>query len=414
MTYGGEGKDHSALVPLRVASPAAAPPASPSRGSCRAVSLLLIAVFQWYSRKAIMVENSVAGKIVSQALDGVVVEPATDRARPDLVVRTRDGATITIEVKWAGEGWPQDVRRAAADVPDPWPADVWLLAHHLSPGAIDWLRERGANWADESGQARIHGPRGLIVIREPQSRDASRKPRRPFKWSPSAMTIAEAVLSSEDRPLRATELAEQCGWSVPQVANVLAAFDQQGWTVKRGAARGPGAHRGLVDADAMLASWSEQLTAHPRPTRTAHRAGRDVMRLLRDDLAPALNRNTRWSLSGWAALELTAPFATATPSLQLYVAESDFAGSLSEALTQAGLREVDEGGRVTFWPADARLFAFTTDRDGIPVASPPRVYADLAGFGARGLDAAAHLKDQAIDPLHVASRGHDMPESIDG
>lgn len=361
-----------------------------------------------------VVENPVVAKIVSQALDGVVVEPATDRARPELVVRTRDGATIMIEVKWAGEGWPQDVRGAAAGVPDPWPSDVWLLARHLSPGAIDWLRERGANWADESGQARIHGPGGLIVIREPQSRDASHKPPRRFTWSPSAMTVAEAILSSEDRPLRATELAEECGWSVPQVANILTAFDTRGWTAKRGAARGPHSHRDLVDADAMLASWSEELTAHPRPSRTAHRAGRDVMNLLREDLAPALNRNARWSVSGWAALELTAPFTTTTPSLQLYVAESDFAGSLSEALAEAGLREVDEGGRMTFWPADTRAFAFASDRDGIPVASPPRVYADLTGFGARGLDAAAHLKDEVIDPLHAVSRRRDTRENHDG
>jgi hypothetical protein len=361
-----------------------------------------------------MVENVRLEKIVSQALDGVVVEPAHGQAEPDLVVRTRDGATILIEVKWAGEGWPQDVRHAADGVPDPWPADVWLLAHHLSPGAIDWLRDRGANWADESGQARIHGPRGLIVIREPQASDASRKPSHPFKWSRSAMTVAEAILSSEDRPLRATELAQRCGWSGAQVANVLTAFDKQSWTLKRGPARGPRAHRDLVDPDAMLASWAQELTQQPRPTRTAHRAGRDVVRLLRDDLAPALNLNTRWSLSGWAALELTAPFVTTTPSLQLYVADGDFAGPLSEALTRAGLREVDEGGRVTFWSVDARALAFATHRDGITVASPPRVYADLAGFGARGLDAAAHLKEQAIDPMHANSRRRETSRVADG
>ena len=360
-----------------------------------------------------MVENIRLEKIVSQALDGVVVEPAGGQAERDLVVRTRDGATIMIEVKWAGEGWPQDVRDAAAGVPDPWPADVWLLAHHLSPGAIDWLRDRGANWADESGQARIHGP-GLIVIREPQTAQAPPRPSHPFKWSPSAITVAEAILSREDWPLRTTELAERCGWSVAQVANVLTAFDKQNWTRKRGPARGPQAHRDLVDLDAMLASWAQELTAQPRPTRTAHRAGRDIMRLLREDLAPALNLNTRWSLSGWAALELTAPFVTATPSLQLYVADRDFAGPLSEALTQADLREVDEGGRVTFWSVDARALTFATHRDGITVASPPRVYADLAGFGARGLDASAHLKDQAIDPLHANSRRRETSRVADG
>ena len=61
-----------------------------------------------------MVENARLEKIVSQALDGVVVEPARGPAEPDLVVRTRDGATIMIEVKWAGEGWPQDVRGSTA------------------------------------------------------------------------------------------------------------------------------------------------------------------------------------------------------------------------------------------------------------------------------------------------------------
>lgn len=361
-----------------------------------------------------IVERSRAGRIVSQVLDGIVVESAAKDAGFDLVVRTRDGTTIMIEVKWAGEGWPQDVLRAAADVPDPWPADVLLLAHHLSPGAIEWLRERGANWADESGQARIHGPRGLIVIREPSAAPASDKLPRPFKWSPSAITVAEAILSSNDQRLRATLLADRSGWSVAQVANVLTAFDKQGWTAKRGAARGPGGHRDLVGADAMLASWSEQLTAQLRPARMAHRAGRDVMGLLSEDLAPALNLKTRWSLTGWAALELTAPFASTTPSLQIYVAERDFAGALSGAITEAGLREVDQGGRVTFWSTDARALAFATDREGVPVASPPRVYADLIGFGARGLDAAAHLKNQAIDPLHLASRGAERSESGEG
>jgi hypothetical protein len=113
------------------------------------------------------------GRVLASALDGVIVEPAEDTARPDLVIRTRDGRSIAVEVKWAGEGWPEDVRRGAAGVPERWPADVVLLAHRLSPGAIEWLRDRGANWADEAGQARIPGPDGLIVIR-----DTARPPRR--------------------------------------------------------------------------------------------------------------------------------------------------------------------------------------------------------------------------------------------
>lgn len=339
-------------------------------------------------------------RILASALDGVVVQSGRGEAQPDLLIRTRDGRSIAIQVKWAGEGWPQDVRRAAADVADRWPADVVLLARRLSPGAIEWLRDRGANWADEAGQARILGPEGLIVIREPARLPREERAPRAFRWSPSAVTIAEASLANNDQPLRATELGPRTGWSVPQAANVLAAFDAQGWTAKRGSARGPSAHRQLVDADAMLGAWSAAVADLPRATRIAHRATRDVMTLLRDELAPALDRATKWAVTGWAGLELAAPLATTTPSLHIYVAENDFAGPLGSAIADAGLREIDEGGRVTFWAADPRVLEFATRRGDIPVASPPRLYADLTALGGRGQDAADHIKEQLIDPLH--------------
>jgi hypothetical protein len=338
-------------------------------------------------------------KILALALGGVTVEPATRDAVADFLIRTRDGRTIAIQAKWAGEGWPQDVRRAAAEVGERWPADVVLLAHRLSPGAIEWLRERGANWADEAGQARIFGPDGLVVIREPAQllRESA---SRPFAWSRSAITIAEAILASEDGPLRVAELANASGWSVAQVANVLKAFDGQDWTVKRGAARGRGAHRELVDADGMLAAWSAAVAAAPRAARIAHRATKDVMTLLHEDLAPALDRSTGWALSGWAGLELAGPFATTTPSLHLYVADTDFAGPLSNAIEEADLREVDEGGRVIFWAADIRVLKLARQIGAVSVVSAPRLFADLSSFGGRGGDAADHVKEQLIDPLH--------------
>lgn len=72
-------------------------------------------------------------QILAKAVDSFIVEPSPGSARPDLVIQTRDGRTIPIEIKWAAEGWPQDVRRAARNMPDPWPANVVLLAHRLSP-----------------------------------------------------------------------------------------------------------------------------------------------------------------------------------------------------------------------------------------------------------------------------------------
>lgn len=339
-------------------------------------------------------------KILASVLEGATVKAAPSDGGADLVVRTRDDRLIEIEVKWAGEGWPQDVRRVAGTVGEQWPENTVLLARSLSPGAIEWLRERGANWADEAGQARIVGPGGLVVIREPAQMPAKGSEPRSFSWSRSAVAIAEAILAHEDRPLRVVELAEESDWSVAQAAKVLKAFDEQGWTVKHGASRGPGAQRRLVDADGLLAAWSAAVADSPRTTRIVHRATKDVMALLRNDLLPALEPTVGWAVSGWAGLELAAPFATTTPSLHIYVADTDFATPLSDAIEKAGLREVDEGGRVTFWAADARILAFSREVKDVPVVSAPRLFADLSSFGGRGGDAADHVKAELIDPLH--------------
>jgi hypothetical protein len=339
-------------------------------------------------------------KILASVLEGATVETARGDSGADLVVRTRDGRATEIEAKWAGEGWPQDVRRVATSVGERWPENTVLLARRLSPGAIEWLRERGANWADEAGQARIIGPDGLVVIRELALLPDKGSARRSFTWSKSAIAVAEAILAREDRPLRVVELAEESDWSDAQAAKVLKAFDDQGWTAKHGASRGPGAQRRLVDADGLLAAWSAAVADSTRATRIAHRAAKDPMALLRDDLAPALERTVGWAISGWAGLELVAPFATTTPSVHIYIADTDFASPLSDAIEEAGLREVDEGGRVTFWAADARILTFSRQVEDVPVVSAPRLFADLSSFGGRGGDAADHVKEELIDPLH--------------
>lgn len=337
--------------------------------------------------------------ILAAALDGTPIEIAAGAKSPRIAIRTPNERTVAFDVRWAGEGWPQDVRNAAADVAEPWPAEVVLVARSLSPGAIEWLRAREANWADEEGHVRILGPDGLVVIREPQRRSVERRVAPSFGWSSSAIATAEAVLAHEDRPLRATELALLTGWSVPQTATVLAAFDEQGWTTKRGTVRGPGASRQLIDSSGLLAAWSTAVASEQRATRVAHRATQDMMRLLRDDLAPALSGVT-WATSGWAGLELGAPYATTTPSLHVYVANTDFAGPLSEAIDKSGLREVDGAGRVTFWAADPRTLRLAWTVQRIPIVSAPRLYADLSALGARGQDAADHVREQLIDPLH--------------
>jgi len=225
-----------------------------------------------------------------------------------------------------------------------------------------------------------------------------------------ALSLAELILAREDERLRAARLARDGGWSLAQAASVLGMFDAKGWTVKRGPARGPGAYRELLDMGGLLSEWSVAVGQETRATRIAHRATRDVMAMLRGELREALEENVSWAVSGWAGLELSAPFTTILPSIHVYVAEDDFAAPLTAAIAAGGLREVDEGGRVTFWRADPRILALAEHREGIPVVSAPRLYADLASFDARGQDAADHIKALLIDPLHPKTAGERTPE----
>ena len=335
--------------------------------------------------------------IVARALDGVAgLAETPGSAGADLTVQPREGEAVSLYLRWVGEGWPEDVRRSAAALRTPWPPNLVFLARRFSPGALDWLRENGGNWADEAGQVRIVGPEGMIVIREP--RLATATPRADFRWSPSATAVAETILSRPGAPLRIRELAALSEWSAPQVATVLKGFDAKGWTNKQGPARGRGAHRRLIDADGLLTAFAAAVGDERREVRLAHRATPDLMGLLRDSLVPVLEQGVGWALSGWAGLELTVPFTTVVPGLHVYVEEEDFAGSLSTAIDAAGLREVEEGARVTFWRADPRIVARASRHGGLPVVSPPRLYGDLSSFGARGQDAADHVKRELIDP----------------
>jgi len=258
------------------------------------------------------------------------------------------------------------------------------------------LSARDANWADESGRVRIEGPAGLLIHLE-KPLVPRRENKRPFRWSTSAEQLAEYLLASKPELLNAAEIAKETGWSHPQVSNVLRRFDDQGWTVKGGARRGRYTMRRLADPASLLEVWAEHIANSDRERLLAHRVLRDPMIFLREELAPTLSGSMPWAVSGWAGLEAAAPFVTTVPVLHIYVATDAFNdGRLNEAIVRAGLRKVNEGARVEFWPASNVALELAHDAAALPVASSPRLYADLRSLGGRGEEAAQHVRQELI------------------
>jgi hypothetical protein len=271
-----------------------------------------------------------------------------------------------------------------------------LAAREFSPGALELLADADINWADETGWARIVGPAGLIVIRHHARRERSRPDD--FSWSPAALSVAEGILELPAGPLRVAPLGERLGWSTAQIANVLAKFDEQGWTVKRGPSRGPSAHRELVDQDTLLVAWADAMAKRPVVIRSAHRPLRDPIEFLRSRFAPAAAAaSVEWGATGWAGLELAAPFVTTAPTLQLYIENDQFGARLGSLLREIGLHETEEGaGNIELRRADRDELAWVVVREGLPVVGPSRLFCDLRRMGGRGLDAAGHVRDELI------------------
>lgn len=331
----------------------------------------------------------------------ISVTPDTHHATTTSVkVSTADGHTYQLELLWAGEGWPSDLRRALTQVPEgDWPRNVAVVARSLSPGALDLLEARDANWLDQEGRARLVVPPGLLVYRDtPPDGVASRPPA--FKWSRSAAQLAEYILDLPvDQPLKTGDLAEATAWSPGRVSTVLQAFDSLEWTAPKGARSGPGAWRRLVNPGAMLDSWAANIGQETHKKRLAHVATRNLLRFTENELRTNLGWDDKrtWALTTWAGLELVAPFATAIPAIHIYLASDRFRSEIDQIMRDGGLREVDEGARFEFWEADFPLLTQQGQPSLTPVVATPRLYADLLALSARGADAAQHLRETRLD-----------------
>jgi transcriptional regulator with XRE-family HTH domain len=76
------------------------------------------------------------------------------------------------------------------------------------------------------------------------------------------------------------------------------------------------------------------------------------------------------------------------------------------------VREVS-AGRIEFRGADPRLLMLVTQRNGIPLATAPRVFADLRALGGRGEDAAEQLREEVILKNLLPRRRSDTSAEMD-
>jgi hypothetical protein len=319
---------------------------------------------------------------------------AEERLQFQINSRGDNSAHYKLSVLWARGGWPSEVRQAISNIPDPWPRHLVVAAHCFSPGALEELRRRDANWIDEAGNVRLEVPPSLIVLKVASGKVAKKKSA--FSWSYSSIALAEFLLARRIGKITLKDFADETGWSVPQVSNVLGAFNEKEWITRHGPARGRGVWWELTNPGALLEAWSSHLVENRPERKLGHKLMREPTRFLRDELAPLLNKSRDWAVTGWAGLEITAPYVNIVPSLQIYLPTKQFHGDVAAVFEDGEISMVEEGANIEVWEMDLPLLVSSQTNIGLPVTNLARLYSDLLALGGRAKDGAEHLRETLI------------------
>lgn len=320
----------------------------------------------------------------------VTLEPhGTDRG-VDAILRFADKqAAIAVEVKQnANPATAWQLVHYAQTHPN---LRLLLIADKTTAETRDILQEHGIAVIDGLGNAHIELPGLLFHLegnRRPQKHAVATAPTR---LRGKAGLVAQVLLLHPERAWQVKSLAEEAQVSAPLAHRVLTRLDNEGLTTVEGA--GPKRLRRIANATALLDLWVGENLGEPRRT-LAYVLAQTPKQLL-GKLGTNLGANgIDYAVTGAGAASLLAPFITAVPVVDVWVADTAAPEELYDA---AQADPVTEGHNVAFLQAkqDTPL-AFREKRNDLWLANRFRVYADLRRDPRRGREQAENLRREVI------------------
>ncbi|CAN5909479.1 hypothetical protein BH23ACT10_BH23ACT10_20750 [soil metagenome] len=268
---------------------------------------------------------------------------------------------------------------------------VLVIAEETTADARATLREHGVGFVDADGHAHIELPGVLIHTDGASGNRDDRKVSRPMRLSGKAGVAAQALLAQPDRAWKVTDLADAADVSSGLAHRVLARLEQDGVVGVEGA--GPSRVRHVVNAAALLELWAEEQQDKPRRTR-AHLLGQTPS-LVAEQLCAGLDdAGIDYALTGPAAASIVAPFVTAVPVVDVWVAATADPDRVCAAVDA---EQVPTGHNILFNQArDDHPLVFRKRIDDRWIVNPFRLYLDLRANPQRGVEQAAHLRREAI------------------
>lgn len=265
-----------------------------------------------------------------------------------------------------------------------------LIAGETTAEARQILEHHGVALIDGLGNAHIELP-GLLFHLE-----GRRRPQRPTaktlpRLNGKAGVAAQALLLQPRRAWQVQELAKEAAVSAGLAHRVLARLDNEGIVTAEGS--GPNRVRRVVNPTALLDLWAEELAG--QPTRTLGYLIAQTPQQLVKKLATNLERaGIDYALTGAAGASLVAPFVTAIPVVDVWVAAT---AAPEELYNGAHADPVTDGQNIVFLQAkDDTPLAFRDKVKGLWITNRFRLYADLRRDPRRGREQADHLRREVI------------------
>lgn len=243
------------------------------------------------------------------------------------------------------------------------PVAIVIVAPYLSERTREVIASRGAGYVDSTGNIRLQSEQPALFVlsggadKDPWPDDQPLKSLR----GRGAGRALRAIVDFRP-PYGVRELAARAGVSPATLARVIDLLTRDALVT-----RDPRGRVTDVDWAGCVRRWSDDYEFTTSNQTTAFLAPRGLA-----DIASKLaDANWKYAITGSLAAQFFSPIAPARLGM-VYVDDLD------RAIRSLDLREVDSGANVLLAePFDPVVYDRSTERDGLTVAAPTQVVADL-------------------------------------
>lgn len=327
-----------------------------------------------------------------RAVPGIEAGEATipERGRrTDALITTSDRQlSIAVEVKSrvnaAAARHLADLAASLGDIP------LLVVTGHTTAEARTLLQDKGVGFVDGDGNAHLELPGVLVHV---TGRTTEKQPLRNStpRLTGKAGVIAQALLLDTERAWKITDLAARASVSNGLAHRVITRLEDERLITTEGA--GPRRVRHLTNPTALLDLWAEEQQDRTRRA-TAYFLAASASQVAEHLVARLETAGTTYALSGPAGAELVAPFITAVPVIQAWIAADE---NPQHVCHTTGSEQVPTGHNVVFMQEDQDgPLAFRQRIGEHWVTNAMRLYLDLRNAPKRGREQADHLRETVI------------------